>query len=787
MLAMFNIYCIIIKKYCIIIMSKKNNLEKQQLLLPIRHHSPACSYHLKKVINSFNPDCILIEGPIDSNNLMEFMTDEETKAPFCIYSSYDSDIKYRSYYPFLDYSPEFVAIKEAFKRNINCEFIDMPFASMIENTDDEYQKISSVYDKDDLKFDINDYTKKLTQKSGLRTFQELWEREFEINGIVKTPEDFFKSVYTLGYYMRLIEQEDTETRNREYFMASNIKKAIKKYDRILVIIGSFHMEGIIAKLKENINIEEKLKKYNKKNANSYLIPYSFEDADRRNGYQSGIEFPAFYNFVYNKLEENNLNSYLDTIMYFIIKASNVDFNNNNSSISDCINAYYMAVNLSKLRGKSTAGVYELIDSLKTSFIKGDINLENKSNIDFIIKLLSGIKNGKVSSKSSVPPVIIDFRNLCKKFKIKLDNSSEVETILDIVKDDTHFQKSRFFHKIRFLDIDFCKLIKGPDYINRVNKNLAREIWKYKYKTNSESLLIDKSVYGVTIDEVCINIIKEKLDSNINSSEISKLIIETNMMGIEGFLVNNYSKIEDVILKDSNFISLCECLYNLYYLLNIVEYNTMIKKESFANDLIKKLLNTTFICAINNMDYVKDLEEEEAIKYSKHIKNIYTNILNDADLIEAFTIKINSILSNTFGSSHIYAVCLAIKYKLKGMTTEEFSNIICNFLESSDANTISYFLSGIFIISRDILFINDDIIKKIDTIVEKQDEESFLSILPNLRYAFTNLSPDEIDRLSLFLSKLHNKSKKEEINKEFEADILLDQKIFEKMREYEIFN
>ena len=89
----------------------------------------------------------------------------------------------------------------------------------------------------------------------------------------------------------------------------------------------------------------------------------------------------------------------------------------------------MAVNLSKLRGKSTAGVYELIDSLKTSFIKGDINLENKSNIDFIIKLLSGIKNGKVSSKSSVPPVIIDFRNLCKKFKIKLDNSSEVETIL----------------------------------------------------------------------------------------------------------------------------------------------------------------------------------------------------------------------------------------------------------------------------------------------------------------------------------------------------------------------
>ena len=100
---------------------------------------------------------------------MEFMTDEETKAPFCVYSSYDSDIKYRSYYPFLDYSPEFVAIKEAVKRNINCEFIDMPFASMIENTDDEYQKISSVYDKDDLKFDHKKTYTKIRIKNISRT------------------------------------------------------------------------------------------------------------------------------------------------------------------------------------------------------------------------------------------------------------------------------------------------------------------------------------------------------------------------------------------------------------------------------------------------------------------------------------------------------------------------------------------------------------------------------------------------------------------------------------------
>ena len=30
---------------------------------PIRHHSPACGFHLRQVMESYRPDCILIEGP----------------------------------------------------------------------------------------------------------------------------------------------------------------------------------------------------------------------------------------------------------------------------------------------------------------------------------------------------------------------------------------------------------------------------------------------------------------------------------------------------------------------------------------------------------------------------------------------------------------------------------------------------------------------------------------------------------------------------------------------------
>ena len=785
----------------------QNKIIKENIkFFPVRHHSPACAFHLKKIIEEFKPETILIEGPSDANFLMEYMIDENTIAPFCIYSSYidKSKEKCRSYYPFLDYSPEFVAIKKSHELKINCSFIDMPFASIIENSENnKNKKPISIYDKDNNKFNVNDYTSRLTKKSGLRSFAELWERDFEINGILKNSEDFIKNVFALGYYMRLIENEDIETKNREYFMAKNIKECIdKKIDRILVITGSFHVNGIIDKLKDFENIERafnKLKNYNIQNSSNYLIPYSFEEADQRKGYIAGIEYPAFYNNIWKKLNENLIeNAYTETVKSFIVKAAGINRDYYNVNIPDCINAYYMAINLAKLRGKNNAGVYELIDAVKSAFVKGEISLENTGNIELMMKLLSGIANGKVSSKSIVPPVVLDFRNLCKTHRIRIDKTETTESTLDIIKDKNHFEKSKFFHKMRFLDIGFCKLIKGPDYIEKTDKNLAREIWKYKYNSQVEALLIDKSVYGTSVEELCLNFIKEKLKSRLNGEEISKLIIESTVMGLYNFLIDNYNEIENIILSDNDFVSLCKALDNFSYLINIEKINGNINKdrENIFKDIniiskIKSLSKLGFILAAQNMESIKNLDEENALKYSVYIKNlfIYTLENEDLDCREIFYGSIDSMTQNTFGSSHIYAVCLSIKYKSGKIDAKEFASIISNFLETAETESIAYFLNGVFLIARDILFINNDLINEIDKIVKNIEENKFMEILPNFRFAFTNLTPTETERLSLIIAKLYKtkESNTESISKEeIQRAKIIDKKIAKEMSRYEIF-
>ena len=104
------------------------------LFFPVRHHSPACSFHLKKAIESYAPQCILVEGPENANGLIPVFVNKDTKAPFAVYYSYKDSLglvgeekeEYKCYYPFLDCSPELVALRTAEALKIPAAFIDLP-------------------------------------------------------------------------------------------------------------------------------------------------------------------------------------------------------------------------------------------------------------------------------------------------------------------------------------------------------------------------------------------------------------------------------------------------------------------------------------------------------------------------------------------------------------------------------------------------------------------------------------------------------------------------------------
>ena len=66
----------------------KYDIESPVLYFPIRHHSPACSWHLKQAIEAYKPEVILIEGPENAQEQIRVLSHEDTKAPVALYYFY---------------------------------------------------------------------------------------------------------------------------------------------------------------------------------------------------------------------------------------------------------------------------------------------------------------------------------------------------------------------------------------------------------------------------------------------------------------------------------------------------------------------------------------------------------------------------------------------------------------------------------------------------------------------------------------------------------------------------
>lgn len=319
--------------------------EKPVLYFPVRHHSPACSFHLKKAVEACAPDCILVEGPINAEKLIPVLTSPDTKAPVALYYFYRDALglvseekeDYRCYYPFLDASPELTALREAAGRGIPAHFIDLPYGEILIHTG-EGQGIRRESEKqtynDDYLLSRSRYFSLLCEKTGMRSFEELWEKYFEIGGLYESTEDFVRQMFAYCYLSRagtpVTELDADGCLYRERFMAQQIAKASEEYRRILVVTGGFHTYGLMELLElsedgkrvgyvgetvklhgagtrkgtqkgaqgENYGIDEK-------NQGVYPLAYSMEAADALNGYASGMQSPGFYQLVYEKLGSKN--------------------------------------------------------------------------------------------------------------------------------------------------------------------------------------------------------------------------------------------------------------------------------------------------------------------------------------------------------------------------------------------------------------------------------------------------------------------------------------------------
>ena len=80
------------------------NLEDRVHLLGIRHHGPGSAALVRQALDALDPECVLIEGAPEADELIRFVSSEGMKPPVALLLHAADDANAAIFLPFAEFS-----------------------------------------------------------------------------------------------------------------------------------------------------------------------------------------------------------------------------------------------------------------------------------------------------------------------------------------------------------------------------------------------------------------------------------------------------------------------------------------------------------------------------------------------------------------------------------------------------------------------------------------------------------------------------------------------------------
>ena len=751
------------------------SLDAPVLYYPVRHHSPACAWHLERVIERYAPDCILVEGPENANELIPVLTHPDTKAPVALYYAYrdedgllapeedresgrEAEETYRCYYPFLDHSPELVALRAAASRGILGKFIDLPYGEILLATKDarglrtREEKLSYASDR---YLSANRFQKLLCEKTGLRSFEEFWEKYFETAGLFQTDEAF---VHQMNAYC-LLSRENTPEEElaedgclaREAHMALRIREAAEQYAKVLVVAGGFHIWGLLHGTPQ----PPEQKKLPERAQAVYPMRYTMPAADALSGYASGMPSPGFYASVWAALHDETRSQVWDRVVLDYLVRTGRKLRSDGATISafDEMCALQQARGLAELRQKPGPGLYELQDAALSAFVKGEASLSGVEPLRVLRILTTGKAVGQLCEGALVPPLAHDFDAQCNRHRLKQEAATKKELTLSIFSEPRHRETSRFLYQTVFLDIGFAERKKGPDLRRRKDRNLIRESWEYRWTASVDAALIEHAVSGATVREACATELRQRMAAAARAEQGADLLVQGFLMGIGDVSDALAGRLDELLIQDGDFASLCAACASL----NTLDEWQAQYGEQGAYDY-PALLRRCFGRVLQLLPSMGAADDRQVPAIQQACMLLYQLTERDSFssqrpvLLDAF----EALTRQDPLHPALHGAVLGLLYGADPAWKRNIDAAIRGYLRGTPGMLLqsASFLQGLFYTARDLLLADPDFLSQIDRLLCALEDDDFTRLLPELRLAFSYFVPVETDRLAKRAAALH---------------------------------
>ncbi len=779
----------------------------QVLYFPVRHHSPACAWAIRRWIREHKPRAVLIEGPDDCQALLPHLLHAGCVPPVAIYTHYRmggkteraADERHAAYYPLAEYSPEWVALREGHAVGAELRFIDLDYASQqqVENAASEQPgalRIESL--QTEHHFRRSACLREAARRYGCRDHDELWDHLIEVRGSGRSVAQVVRDVATYCYLSRLDTPPEVlaadGTHAREAVMAAAIREVLDQNDPrpVLVVTGGFH-SVVLPQLVAQVPAQPK--RHTPTTQHACLTRYTFAQLDALSGYAAGMPQPGYYQAVWQAME-NGEDKPLDAVALRLLvnlgRSARARDLSASVSVADEIAALEQARRLAQLRQHDGPSREDLWDAVRGCLVKGELGADGAAVLALARKLFTGDATGKVPPDAGVPPLVEDFRRVAQSRKLPVAFGGTQAVALEIYKKEPHREVSRFLHRLEFLGVPYGTRRAGPDFLRGFDLRRVIEHWDCQWIPQTESRLIEGSVYGASVEEAATTRLHEeanRLDDEAAEGAASgvSLLIRACLMGLPAGASAIAGRLNDWVGRDASFVSVAKAFGQLMLL-----WQSREPLEAAKLQVLPDLLRTACIRACQLLSEAVHLPDEQALLFVEGalLLSSRLNIESEPHNLDPglFWQSLTTLLDQSTTPPLLRGAAAGLLHTAGQIEIATVMQAVQGALSPACGDSARQvdFLAGLLKTARELAWREPQLLNAVEAMFVQWDDDEFLRRLPHLRLAWSDLTPHETDRVAAQVADHHGVGKRDitRVSAFSEADVMRTLAVFARVEQ-----
>jgi cytochrome c1 len=518
----------------------------------IRHHGPGCARSLVRAFDALRPDCVLIEGPPEAQDLVYAVVAEGMRPPVALLSYCPDEPRLAVYHPFAEFSPEWQALRWAVSAGVPLRFIDLPLmhglaldkarreaaeAEAAQPRPDTLDAMATEEAADTVPaepLETGDPLNWLAHAAGYADGEAWWNHMVEERG---DGEQLFAAIAEAMTSLRAEvgdrHRDDDEARRealREAQMRQGVRAAQKEgFERIAVVCGAWHLGALQAEATAKAD-QALLKGLPKLKVQTTWVPWTYRHLARASGYGAGIHSPGWYEHLWKShgSVQPRAVGWLARVAR-LMREKDLD-----CSSAHLIEAARLADSLAALRDRPAPGLDELHEATRTVLTMGD-----EAVLHFIDDaLVVGDRLGSVPPDVPTVPLQRDLEQLQKTLRLKPE---ALQKTLDLdLRNANDLARSHLLHRLNLLDVPWGTIAK----VGRSSRGTFHELWSLQWQPEFVLRLIEASQWGQTLEQAATARAVDRAARVEHLGELSALVDSVLLADLDSAVAATTRALED---------------------------------------------------------------------------------------------------------------------------------------------------------------------------------------------------------------------------------------------------